>query len=80
MHANRIEIENAITNYNRDYFQKANETKLCKSKINEILKNNNMNNKILEGRLQRSECDNNDIFEFLKLLKQLEELRNRSQL
>ena len=35
-----------------------------------------MRNKILEKRIERSDCDDNDMHKFLIVLKKLEELKN----
>jgi len=40
-----------------------------KDKIHKELKNDNMRIKILEGRIERSDYNHNDVCEFLKLLK-----------
>ena len=53
--------------------------KVYEEKIHKELENDNMRNKILEGSIKRSDDDDNNVCKFLKLLKQLEELRNIEQ-
>ena len=42
---------------------------MYKDKIYKILRNDRTRNKILEGKLRRDDCDNEQVYQFLKLLK-----------
>ena len=42
---------------------------MYKDKIHERLRDNDIRDKILDGRLRRQDCDDERMFEFLKLLK-----------
>ena len=42
---------------------------MCKDKIYPLLQQDSVRNKILCGRLVESDCENKEVFEFLKLLK-----------
>ena len=68
--------------YNRENFQQAYQTKVYNDKIYNELKEDRVRNRILKGQLRREDCDDEDVFEFLSLLKQLEnwEQKNEFQL
>ena len=69
---NRYDIESAIMEYNREYFQQAYQTKVYEDKMLYRLKEDEMGNKTLQEKLEREDCDDKDVFAFLSLLKQLE--------
>ena len=55
--------------YNKIHFWKAHQTDVYKDKIYAKLQDNNVRNRILAGELDRSECNNQNINNFLILLK-----------
>ena len=62
MLTNRYDIEQAIIDFNKQYFQKAYNVKVYKDKICDQLKNNEVKNKILQGRLERQYFNNKNVF------------------
>lgn len=64
----REKMENKIMEYNRSHFKKAHNSKVFNDKIYKELRNDNVRDKILNGTLQREECDDDNVYEFLKLL------------
>ena len=67
--------------YNKKHFQKAHEIRIFKDKIYNKLRDNTIRERIIKGQLKREECDNKEVFKFLKLLKlprELYNLRNNS--
>ena len=54
---------------NKNHFSKAKESKGCKDKINENLKNDNTRDKILNGNLNREDYYEDNVYKFLCLLK-----------
>ena len=64
-------IEYKIVQYNKKYFRKAYSSNAFKDKIYMQLKLDQIRDKILKGKLKRVSCDNDDVFEFLTLLKKL---------
>ena len=69
IHIGKESIENAIMTHNRKHFSKAHDTKIYKDKIYKQLQQNHMRDKILQGRLVEEDCDNQEVYDFLKLLK-----------
>ena len=65
----RILIEREIVIYNKKYFRKAYTSNAFKDKIYTQLKCDQIRDKILKGTLEREECDNKDVYDFLVLLK-----------
>jgi len=63
-------IEEKIMTFNRNHFKKAHSTPIYNDKIYNELRNNSIRDKILNGNLSRDECDNDNVYEFLKLLRQ----------
>ena len=55
--------------YNEYHLKQAHDSIMYKDKIYERLRDNDIWDKILDGRLRRQDCDDERIFEFLKLLK-----------
>jgi len=66
----REEIEQEIMSYNTQHFKKAHASKVYNDKIYGELRNDTMRDKILNGELTSADCDNENVFEFLKLLHQ----------
>ena len=52
---------------------------MYKDKIYEQLQDNYIRDKILNRELERQDYDNEAVYHFLKLLKQLEHLKNKTQ-
>ena len=50
------------------YFTKAHNINIFKDKIYATLQQDIIRNKILRGQLREDECDNKEVFKFLKLL------------
>ena len=63
------EIEKAIIKQNTMHFTKAHRSKAYQDKIYNKLQENNTRDKILAGQLTPEDCDNEEVFEFLSLLK-----------
>ena len=66
---NRESIEKYIMEYNQQFFATPTEIKIFKDKIQDKLSIPEMRDKILDRNLNRSNCDNKDVFVFLKLLQ-----------
>ena len=69
----REKMEEKIMDYNRKHFKKAHSSKVYNDKIYKELRNDAVRNKIMNGTLQREECDNENVHKFLQLLN-----RNRN--
>ena len=65
----RNEIENEIITYNRNHLKQAHHTKTYQDRIYKKSQKNKIRDKILSGTLSREECDDENVFQFLKLLK-----------
>ena len=65
----KLSIEQEIAKYNKKYFRKAYSSNAYKDIIYMQLKIDQVRDKILEGRLRKEECDDERVFEFMKLLK-----------
>ena len=63
-----------IIEYNKSHFQKAYQTEVYQDKIYTKLQDDNVRDRILKGELDRSESDSQNIYDFLKLLKRLNNL------
>ena len=66
----RESIEEKIMTFNRNHFKKAHSTPIYNDKIYNELRNNSIRDKILNGNLSRDECDNDNVYKFLKLFRQ----------
>ena len=66
----RKEIEDKIKDYNTKHFKKAHNSIAYKDKICHKLNRNHVRDKMLNGNLQREDCDNEKVFRFMKLLQQ----------
>ena len=56
--------------YNKIHFTQAHRTKAYNDKTHDKLRNDNVRKKTLTGNIQRSDCDNENMCHFLKLLNQ----------
>jgi len=65
----REEMEAKIIQQNKHHHSKVLQSKMYKDRIYNYLLENEMRDRILNGNLCRDEYDNNDIFNFLLLLK-----------
>ena len=68
-YVNRDRIEKEISKFNENHFKKAHNTIAYKDKIYEKLREDHTRNKIIRGTLSRNECDDDRVYDFLKLLK-----------
>ena len=62
------EIEEAIISHNRTYLKQAYQTKIYQDRIYKNIKKDIIRNKILSGNLSYKDCDNENVYQFLKLL------------
>ena len=62
-------IEQAIADYNTTHYSQALNTPMHQDRIYPKLQQDETRNTILDGTLGRENCDNEDIYQFLKLLK-----------
>ena len=65
----RNEIESMLIDHNRKHFNKVLKTEAYDDKIIESLKKEKVRDKILKGEIKRKDIDNEDVFEFLKILE-----------
>ena len=65
----QLDIERNLIEQNKAHHQKVFETKAYKDKLYKQLLIDDTRNKILNRILTREECNDNDIFEFMNLLK-----------
>jgi len=66
----REEIEEQISSYNTTHLKQAQNSIAYKDKIYQKLRQNVIRDKILNGTLQREECDDERVYRLLKLLHQ----------
>jgi len=64
-------IENKLINFNQRHYKKVMEILAYKDKLHDRLKDDDIRNKILEGTLSQRDCNNDEIFKFIQLLKNL---------
>ena len=64
-------IEQSIIDFNKMHYSKANDTKMCEDKVYKQLQEDTKRDKIIDSTLERNECNNNETYEFLKLLANL---------
>ena len=62
-------IEKKLMEYNKEHFSKAYQTKVYQDLIYNKLTENETSNIILNGIISRDDCQSNEVYEFLKLLK-----------
>ena len=65
----RRKIEEEIAKYNKKHYRQAFESRAYQDKLYAVLKHDNIRNKILKGSLRREECNDDDVYEFMSLLK-----------
>ena len=73
----RNEIERAIIEHNKEYYQQAHKIEVYNDKIYNQLKSHIMRDRILKRELIRHDCDNQSDYEFLQLLKQPESIQRK---
>jgi len=64
----RRSIEDKLLTFNRDHYRKVLNTNVYKDKIYHKFQDNPIRDKILSGTLDSNEYDNEEVFEFLRLL------------
>ena len=62
------EIKDAIIEYNREHYTKVHNTNIYQDKIYKQLQIDSIRDKIIDGKLKRKDCDNDETYKFLKLL------------
>ena len=62
-------IKESIIEFNKKYFAKVHNNLIHKDKIHNRLLEDNTRNKILKGELERGDCNNSKVYNFLKILK-----------
>ena len=67
----RASIEREIAQHNKKHFRQAYSSKAFQDKIYTQLKCDEVRDKILNGAIKREDCDDQDVYDFLKLLKNL---------
>ena len=75
----RGKVEKEIINQNKNHLTKAHDSDIYNDKIHHSLKDDNVRDKILKGEITREDCDSNNIYEFLKLLKKPNEVSSRQK-
>ena len=65
----RKEIESLLTQHNIEHFSKAKKTPAYNDKIIKNLHKEEIRDKILKGKLQKEDVDDDHVYEFLKLLQ-----------
>ena len=66
---NKDEIERRIIKHNKENFSKVKGTKAHVDKTHDATKEDDTRDNIMKGDLNREECDNEDVHQFLQLLK-----------
>ena len=65
----REEIKEKIITCNTSHFKKAYSSKIHNNRICKELRKDSIRDRILNGILQKEECDNDNIYEFSKILQ-----------
>ena len=65
----RPSIEKEIMKHDAGHFKQAHDAIARKDKTHEKLRRDEIRNKVLQGELQRDECDDERMHHFLQLLK-----------
>jgi len=73
------QIEQEIKRFNEHHFKKAHQTIVYQDKIYAELDRDDIRDKILNGQLEREQCNSEDVWKFLKLLKTPITQRERNQ-
>jgi len=63
------QMEKEIMQYNEQHFKQAYSSEMCNDKIYAELHSNEIRDKILNGQLSSEECDSQNVWKFLQLLK-----------
>ena len=71
------EIEEAIIKYNWNHLKQAHYAEIYQDQICKSLKKDKTRNKILSRALEQGDCDNENVYQFLKLLKTLQFTSNQ---
>ena len=79
-HVDRESIENKLIEYNEAHFTKAHNIIVYRNKIYDKLREDHVRDKILAGNLNREECDDERMYQFLKLLKKPETRQNHKEI
>ena len=66
---NKDEMERLIIKHNRENFSKGKNTKACEDKTCNSTRKNETRDLTLNGELKREDCDEEEVYEFLRLLK-----------
>ena len=77
-HINRKSIESNLIEHNKKHFKQAYQSIAFKDKICKKLKDDEVRNRILKGKIEESECDDKWMHKFFKLLK-IQWRQNRSR-
>ena len=75
----RNKIENEILQYNQKHYKQAYESKAYRDRIYEKLSDDRYRDKILKGELEKCDCDYEEVFKFLSLLKQRGDLERTNE-
>ena len=75
----RETIEEELIKFNRKHFSKAKETAVYKNRIVKLLNKDEIREKILKGTLTREEVQDDNVYNFLKLLRNEERWTNNNK-
>ena len=78
-HVNREWIEDEISKFNVKHFIKAHDDITHGCKIHKKLRQSSVRDRTLKGQLNREDCDNQKVCEFLKLIKRPTEDRREQE-
>ena len=78
-HNDRESTEKEISNQNIKYLTKAHQTEVHVDKMCYKLKEDEVRDKTLKRGIAREDCNSNDVYEFLKLLKRSHEVSTRQK-
>ena len=67
-HLDKWSIEDKLLTFNRDYYRKVLNINIYKDKIYYKLQDDSIRDEILSKTLDSNECDDVEVFEFLRLL------------
>ena len=68
-YVDRDSIEKALRMYNTQHFKQAHQSITYKDKIYEKLERDEIRDKVLNGNIRKEDCDDERMYQFLKLLK-----------
>ena len=75
-HVLKEDIESAMFAHNAKHCTVAHDAAIHNNKTHGQLQNDSIRNKILDGNLKRADCDNEEVHQFLSLLKQPRYMRS----